>query len=214
MNRKILKISFSEKILFAFFILILILFIFFFFRISNKCFFLSSLDEKKLTEYIDNKIVILETKCGKVAIKLFTKDSPLNTKQILKLIKLNKYDESYFYKVKKNKLIEFGDLKFGKKNNLNYLKIGTGGSYLENNKSELSNDYQFKEGSVGMVKRGKFDTENSQIFILLESDNTYDRQYTPVGEVISGIDILKKIKYNNNSEFVLRPDYVEKFYLF
>ncbi|MDC6447788.1 peptidylprolyl isomerase, partial [Alphaproteobacteria bacterium] len=136
------------------------------------------------------------------------------TSQILNLIRLNKYDGSYFYRVKKNKLIEFGDLQFGKKNNLNYLKIGTGGSYLENNKSELSNNYKFKEGSVGMVKRGKFDTENSQIFILLDSNSTYDRQYTPVGEVISGIDILKKIKYNNSSEFVLRPDYVKKFYLF
>ena len=214
MNRKILKISFSEKILFTFFILILILFIIFFFRISNKCLFISSLDESKLTKYKDDKIVILETKCGKVAIKLFTKKSPLNTKRILKLIKLNKYDKSYFYRVKKDKLIEFGDLKFGKKNNLNYLKIGTGGSYFENNQSELYDDYQFKEGSVGMVKRGKFDTENSQIFILLDSDSTFDRQYTPVGEVISGIDTLKKIKYNTNSEFVLRPDYVEKFYLF
>ena len=59
MNRKILKISFSEKILFTFFILILILFIFFFVRISNKCLFLSSLDENKLTKYKDDKIVIL-----------------------------------------------------------------------------------------------------------------------------------------------------------
>ena len=214
MNRKILKISFSEKILFTFFFIILISFIIFFFRISNKCLFLTSLDENKLIQYKNDKIVILETKCGKVAIKLFTKKSPLNTSQILNLIRLNKYDDSYFYRVKKNKLIEFGDLQFGKKNNLNYLKIGTGGSYLENNKSELSNNYKFKEGSIGMVKRGKFDTENSQMFILLDSNSTYDRQYTPVGEVISGIDILKKIKYNNSSEFVLRPDYVKKFYLF
>lgn len=214
MNKKKLEISLSEKILFTFFIMISILFIIFFFRISNKCLFLTSLDESDLTQYKNDKIVILETQCGKVAIKLFTKKAPLNTKQILNLIRLNKYDDSYFYKVKKNKLIEFGDLQFGKKNNLNYLKIGTGGSYLENNKSELSNNYQFKKGSVGMVKRGKFDTENSQIFILLDENPTYDRQYTPVGEVISGIEILKKIKYNNNSEFVLRPDYVEKFYLY
>jgi len=214
MNKKKLEISLSEKILFTFFIMISILFIIFFFRISNKCLFLTSLDESDLTQYKNDKIVILETQCGKVAIKLFTKKAPLNTKQILNLIRLNKYDDSYFYKVKKNKLIEFGDLQFGKKNNLNYLKIGTGGSYLENNKSELSNNYQFKKGSVGMVKRGKFDTENSQIFILLDENPTYDRQYTPVGEVIIGIEILKKIKYNNNSEFVLRPDYVEKFYLY
>ena len=214
MNKKKLKISLSEKILFTFFIIISILFIIFFVRISNKCLFIKPLDEKYLNEYKNEKIVILETQCGKVAIKLFTKKSPLNTNQILNLIKIDEYDESYFYRVKKNQLIEFGDLKFGKKNNLDYLKIGTGGSYLENNKSELSDNYQFREGSVGMVKRGKFDTENSQIFILLNNNSTYDKQYTPVGEVISGIEFLKKIKYNNKSEFVLRPDYVERFYLY
>ena len=64
-----------------------------------------------------------------------------------------------------------------------------------------------------MVKRGGFDTENSQIFILLDKNNSFDGQYTPVGEVIGGIEILDKIKHsNNNIEFVLRPDYIEKLY--
>ena len=153
--------------------------------------------------------------CGKVAIKLFTKKSPLNTKQILNLIKNQAYDNSFFYRVKKNKLIEFGDLKYGKKNNLDYLRIGTGGSSLENNISELSNNYNFKRGSVGMVKRGNFDTENSQIFILLEDNTSFNEQYTPVGEVIGGIETLDKIKYNNNNiEFVLRPDYIKKMYIY
>jgi cyclophilin family peptidyl-prolyl cis-trans isomerase len=174
-----------------------------------------SLDEKILTNYENEKIIILEVPCGKVAIKLFTNKSPLNTKQILNLIKNQAYDNSFFYRVKKNKLIEFGDLKYGKKNNLDYLRIGTGGSSLENNLSELSNNYNFKRGSVGMVKRGNFDTENSQIFILLEDNNSFDEQYTPVGEVIGGIETLDKIKYNNNNiEFVLRPDYIKKMYIY
>jgi len=51
MNKKKLEISLSEKILFTFFIMISILFIIFFFRISNKCLFLTSLDESDLTQY-------------------------------------------------------------------------------------------------------------------------------------------------------------------
>jgi len=213
-NKKKLKITLSEKILLIFLVTISLFFIIFFLRISNKCLFLNSLDEKNLINYKNKKIIILEVPCGKVAIKLFIKEAPLNTKHILNLIKNKEYDNSFFYRVKKNKLIEFGDLKFGKKDNLDYLKIGTGGSSLKNNLSEISSNYNFKRGSVGMVKRGKFDTENSQIFILLDDIPSYDEQYTPIGEVIEGIELLKKIKYNNNSEFVLRPDYVKKIYVY
>ena len=212
-NRK-LKMTVSEKILLIFLTVILVFFIIFFLRISNKCLLIKSLDEEILNKYKNEKIIILEAPCGKVAIKLFIKEAPLNTKQILNLIKKQEYDNAFFYRVKKNKLVEFGDLKFGKKNNLDYLRIGTGGSSLKNNISELSSSYSFKRGSVGMVKRGKFDTENSQIFILLDTIPSFDGQYTPIGEVVGGIEILDKIKYsNNNIEFVLRPDYVKKIYV-
>ena len=212
-NRK-LKMTVSEKILLIFLTFILVFFIIFFLRISNKCLLIKSLDEEILNKYKNEKIIILEAPCGKVAIKLFIKEAPLNTKQILNLIEKQEYDNAFFYRVKKNKLVEFGDLKFGKKNNLDYLRIGTGGSSLKNNVSELSSSYSFKRGSVGMVKRGKFDTENSQIFILLDAIPSFDGQYTPIGEVVGGIEILDKIKYsNNNIEFVLRPDYVKKIYV-
>ena len=46
-------------------------------------------------------------------------------------------------------------------------KIGTGGSEYNNLNSELSENFDFTKGSVGMVRRGKFDTENSQFFILI-----------------------------------------------
>jgi cyclophilin family peptidyl-prolyl cis-trans isomerase len=212
-NRK-LKMTVSEKILLIFLTVILVFFIIFFLRISNKCLLIKSLDEEILNKYKNEKIIILEAPCGKVAIKLFIQEAPLNTKQVLNLIKKQEYDNSFFYRVKKNKLVEFGDLKFGKKNNLDYLRIGTGGSSLKNNISELSSSYSFKRGSVGMVKRGKFDTENSQIFILLDAIPSFDGQYTPIGEVVGGIEILDKIKYsNNNIEFVLRPDYIKKIYV-
>ena len=213
-NSRKLKITTLEKNLLLFLILISIFFIIFFLRISNKCLLSKSLDEEALTKYNNEKIIIIEAPCGKVAIKLFIKDAPLNTNQILNLIKNQEYDNAFFYRVKKNKLVEFGDLRFGKKNNLDYLRIGTGGSFLKNNISELSNSYNFKRGSVGMVKRGKFDTENSQIFILLDNNSSFDEQYTPIGEVVLGMAILDKIKYNNNNiEFVLRPDYVKKLYI-
>lgn len=213
-KKKILKISLTEQILLIFLIVISLLTLFFYIKISNKCLFVNQFDENNLYKYKNEKIIIIEAPCGKIAIKLFTKIAPINIQQILNLIKNKKYDNSAFYRVKKKELVEFGDLIFGKINNLDYLRIGTGGSLLKNNISELSKNYNFIRGSVGMVRRGKFDTENSQIFILLNNNSSFNNQFTTIGEVVMGIEVLDKIKYNNTSEFVLRPDYVKKAYIY
>ena len=143
--------------------------------------------------------------CGEIVIEINNNVSPNNSKRFLKLIASKEYVDSYFYKVKENKLVEAGDLKYGKIENLDYLKIGTGGSEYNNLNSELSENFDFTKGSVGMVRRGKFDTENSQFFILIENQKSFNSQYTPIGKVISDLEILKTIKSSDTS-FVLRPD--------
>ena len=57
----------------------------------------------------------------------------------------------------------------------------------------------------------KNDTEDSQFFIILQDEPLYEGEYTPVGKVLYGLDVLKKIKYLHNSEYVLRPDFINTF---
>ena len=71
--------------------------------------------------------------------------------------------------------------------------------------SELNENFDFTKVSVCMVRRGKFDTENSQFFILIENHKSFYLQYTPIGKVISDLEILKTIK-SGDTTFVLRPD--------
>ena len=80
-------------------------------------------------------------------------------------------------------------------------------------KSELSNDFKFTEGSVGFARTTEFDTEDSEFFITLKEIPIYQGEYTPVGKVIHGLDILTKIKTSNNAIYVLRPDYIKTFRL-
>ena len=54
-------------------------------------------------------------------------------------------------------------------------------------------------------------TEDSQFFILLNDAPLFEGEYTPVGKVLYGLDVLKKIKYDEKSEYVLRPDFILKF---
>jgi peptidyl-prolyl cis-trans isomerase A (cyclophilin A) len=66
-------------------------------------------------------------------------------------------------------------------------------------------------GSVGLVRTVRNNTEDSQFFIILQDEPLYEGEYTPVGKVLYGLKILKKIKYSNNSEYILRPDFINYF---
>ena len=101
-----------------------------------------------------------------------------------------------------------------KKNNLDYGKIGTGKSGYGTIKSELEENFKFTKGSVGLARTFATDTEDSQFFIILEDEPLYEGEYTPVGKVVYGLEVLKKIKYLKNSEYVLRPDFINTFKMY
>ena len=99
-------------------------------------------------------------------------------------------------------------LAFGKKDKLDYGKIGTGKSGLGTIKSEIERKFDFKKGSVGLARSLKYNTEDSQFFIILEDEPLFEGEFTPIGKVIYGIKVLEKVKYSNRSEYVLRPDFI------
>ena len=101
-----------------------------------------------------------------------------------------------------------GVLQFGHKDRINYSKIGTGKSGLGNLKSELNSKFKFEVGVLAFARKDEYNTEDSEFFIILKDINLYQGEYTPLGKVLYGIDVLKKIKIGNKSEYVLRPDYI------
>ena len=53
----------------------------------------------------------------------------------------------------------------------------------------------FKRGIVGMARRGdSVDTANSQFFIMFADGSSLNGQYTVIGEVVSGMDVVDKLK--------------------
>ena len=94
----------------------------------------------------------------------------------------------------KDKLIQAGDIEFGKKDKLDYGRIGTGKSRLGPIKSEVDAEFDFKKGSVGLARSLKYDTEDSQFFIILDDEPLFEGEYTPIGKVIYGI---KAVSYTH-----------------
>ena len=212
---KKIKATISEKLIFIFLILLVIFTLSFTIIIKNKCLFVNDFDYSKKIKFknIEN-IVVLNAECGNVIIELYPKISPNAVTRFKALIKLKAYDNVAFHRVIKNKLVQAGDLEFGKKNNLDYGKIGTGKSGLGTINSEIDSKYDFERGSVGLARSLKYNTEDSQFFIILDDEPLYEGEYTPIGKVIYGIEVLEKVKYSYKSEYILRPDFINTIRIF
>ena len=208
---KKIKASISEKIILIFLVLLLITTLSTYFVIKNECLFIKNFDPKNIKFKNSNNIAILNAPCGNVIIELYPEVSPNSVKRFITLIKSNAYDDVAFHRVIKDKLVQAGDLEFGKKDALNYVKIGTGRSGLGTIKSEIDNEFNYVKGSVGLARTFKNDTEDSQFFIILQDEPLFEGEYSPVGKVIYGLEVLKKIKYQRHSEYILRPDFINTF---
>ena len=208
---KKIKASLSEKLLLAF-VLVLAIFTFgSFFSIKNKCLFVKKYDPKNLKFEKPKNIAVLNAPCGNVIIELYPELAPNSVDRFRMLINKGEYDNVSFHRVIKDVLVQAGDLEFGKKNSLNYTYIGSGKSNYGTIDSEVDNKFDFKKGSVALARKDKKNTEDSQFFILLQDAPLYEGEYTPVGKVIYGLEVLKKIKYMDKTEYVLRPDFINTF---
>ncbi|MDC3008448.1 peptidylprolyl isomerase [Candidatus Pelagibacter sp.] len=205
---KKIKATRSEKIILIFLLSLAIFSFGSFFLIKNKCLFVKNYDPTKITFENPTNIAILNVPCGNVIIELYPQISPNAVQRFKKLVESKAYDNSAFHRVIKDTLVQAGDLEFGKKGSLNYAKIGTGKSGLGTINSEIDTPFDFKKGSVGLARSKNYNTEDSQFFIILRDEPLYESEYTPIGRVIYGLETLKKIKYLDKSQYVLRPDFI------
>ncbi len=211
---KKVKASLNEKLIFIFLILLGVFVVSFTIVVKNKCLFVKNFNPQKINFEKPNNIVVLNAECGNVIIELYPEISPNGVERFKKLINLKAYDNVAFHRVIKDKLVQAGDLEFGKKDQLDYRKIGTGKSGLGNIKSEVDAEFNFERGSVALARTSKYDTEDSQFFIILDDEPLFEGEYTPLGKVIYGIKVLEKIRYSHRSEYVLRPDFINTVKMF
>jgi len=129
--------------------------------------------------------IVIDTTKGRIVIKLRTDIAPKHAERIKQLAREGFYNNVPFHRVMDGFMAQTGDGQ-----NFN----GTGGSKYPNLKQEFSSVH-FKRGIVGMARRGdSVDSANSQFFIMFADGASLDGQYTVVGEVVSGMDVVDKLK--------------------
>ena len=208
---KKIKISISEKIILIFVIILGIFSLTSLMIIGEKCLFVKDYNPDDIQFDNPQNIAVLNADCGNVIIELYPNVSPNSVERFKILIRSGAYDDAAFHRVIENKLIQTGDLEFGKRENLDYGKVGTGKSGLGTIKSETNENFKFKKGSVALARTFQMNTEDSQFFIILKDEPLFEGEYTPIGRVLYGIEVLEKIKFIDKMHIVPRPDFINSF---
>ena len=135
--------------------------------------------------------ILLDTKFGRVVIKLRADLAPKHAERIKTLAREKFYDNVPFHRVMAGFMAQTGD---GQNGN------GTGGSKYPDLPAEFSK-VPFKRGIVGMARKGgNNNSANSQFFIMLAENSSLNGQYTVIGEVVSGMDAVDKIKKGSETQ--------------
>ena len=128
--------------------------------------------------------LLIDTTQGRIVVKLRTDIAPGHAERLKRLAREKFYDGVPFHRVIAGFMAQTGD---GQNGN------GTGGSKLPDLKAEFSN-VPFKRGTVGMARKGNSnDSANSQWFICFGDASFLNGQYTVIGEVLSGMDVVDKL---------------------
>lgn len=141
----------------------------------------------------DNTMVIT-LKDGDVTIALRPDLAPKHVAQIKKLVREGAYDHVAFHRVIAGFMAQTGDVKYGNtKKGFNAQLVGTGGSDLPDLPAEFSKE-PFVRGTVGMARSQNPNSANSQFFIMFAPAPSLEGDYTVVGNVESGMELVDKIK--------------------
>ncbi|MGR3444992.1 MAG: peptidylprolyl isomerase [Thalassococcus profundi] len=146
---------------------------------------------------------------GTIAIDLFEDVAPQHVERITTLAEQGAYDGVVFHRVIDGFMAQTGDVEFGRSGG-DMSMAGRGGSDLPDLPAEFS-DLSFERGVVGMARSLDPDSANSQFFIMFAPGEFLNGDYTVVGEVTEGLDVLDAIKRGEgrNGAVIGAPDVME-----
>jgi peptidylprolyl isomerase len=147
---------------------------------------------------------------GTITIDLLEDVAPKHVEQIAALASQGAYDGVVFHRVIDGFMAQTGDVQFGKLG-MDMRRAGTGGSDRPDLKAEFS-DVPYDRGVVGMARSQDPDSGNSQFFIMFAPGHFLNGQYTVVGKVTGGMEVVDAIKrgHPRTGAVTGRPDVMKK----
>ena len=147
---------------------------------------------------------------GTIVLDLYADKAPKHVERLVTLAKDGQYDGVVFHRVIDGFMAQTGDVRHGRHDG-DTASAGMGGSALPDLAAEF-NDVSFQAGTVGMARAADPDSANSQFFIDLAPADFLDGEYTVVGQLVDGWEVLNAIKQGDAAAngAVEAPDYMAK----
>ena len=144
--------------------------------------------------------MIITLKDGNVVIALRPDLAPKHVAQIKKLVRMHAYDNVAFHRVISGFMAQTGDVEYGDMaKDYDPERVGTGGSKLPNLPAEFSKA-PYVRGTVGMARSQDPNSANSQFFIMFAPAPSLEGNYTVIGNVVSGMQFVDRIKKGDPAE--------------
>ncbi len=147
---------------------------------------------------------------GTITLDLYADKAPNHVARLVELAKSGAYDGVVFHRVIDGFMAQTGDVQYGRQGG-DTAMAGMGGSEMPDLDAEFS-DVSFQPGTVGMARSQDPNSANSQFFIDLAPATFLDGQYTVVGQLVDGWDVLNAVKKGDAAAngSVEDPDYMLK----
>jgi len=129
---------------------------------------------------------------GVIVIELDEQNAPKHAARIKDLAASGEYDNVVFHRVIEGFMAQTGDVRYGKAGG-DMSMAGRGGSQLPNLDAEFAR-IRFERGIVGMARSASPNSANSQFFIMFAESAGLNGQYTVIGKVTSGMEVVDQIK--------------------
>jgi len=145
---------------------------------------------------------------GTIRIALRPDLAPEHVQRIIDLAESGAYDGVVFHRVIEGFMAQTGDVQFGRSGG-DTSRAGMGGSENPDLQAEFSSE-PFQRGVMGMARSRNPNSANSQFFLMFAAAPHLDGQYTVLGQIVDGFDVLDSIKRGQgpNGAVLGQPDYM------
>jgi peptidylprolyl isomerase len=143
---------------------------------------------------------------GTIVIDLLEDVAPQHVERITTLANEGAYDNVVFHRVIDGFMAQTGDVEFGRLG-MDMRYAGRGGSAYPDLPAEFS-DIPYERGVVGMARAQSPNSANSQFFIMFAPAPPLNGEYTVVGTVVFGMEVVDAIKRGRgrNGAVIGEPD--------
>ncbi|GGJ38172.1 hypothetical protein GCM10008938_25400 [Deinococcus roseus] len=142
---------------------------------------------KDNTDYVAK----IETTQGDIVMDLFEEDTPASVNSFVFLALNHYYDGIKFHRVIDGFVVQGGDPNTLQEDRNTWGQGGPGYQFGLEVRSNLNFD---EKGILGMARAQDPNSNGSQFYITLAPATSLNGQYTVFGKVLSGLDVLDKIK--------------------